>query len=103
MGALGEWVHKQRQLYATKNANYMVQKAALLDEVGFEWTPRGNTKLTWETGLEMLLEYGKINGHYDVQRPAPEEGGTNSAEFRLYNWVESLHNMYRSYKLGRQS
>lgn len=108
MGSLGEWVHKQRTLYAKKEVNYMKHYFPKLDEVGFEWTPRGNTKLTWETGLGMLLEYGKINGHYDVQCPTcfEESGGVDfyrSAEFRFYRWVESLHSMYRSYKLGRQS
>ena len=49
------------------------------------------------------MEYGRINGHYDVQSPSTEEVDRKSDEFRLYKWVESLHGMYRSYKLGRQS
>jgi len=98
-----QWVHKQRTLYSKKDVNYMTHKAPQLDEVGFEWTPRGNTKMTWETGLELLLEYGNTNGHYDVHCPTPEEGGAKSPGFRLYRWVESLHSMYRSYKLGRQA
>ena len=51
------------------------------------------------------LEFGKIHGHYDVPRPVvtSEGSGYNSPEYRLYKWVESLHSMYRSYKLGRQS
>jgi len=84
--------------------DYMKDRAPKLNALGFEWTPRGNTKLTWETGLEMLLEYGEINGHYDVPRPTGDaEGSTTSPAYRLYKWVESLHSMHRSYTLGRQS
>ena len=32
-----------------------------LDEVGFEWTPRGNTRVTWDEGFEMLVSV--INEH----------------------------------------
>ncbi len=49
------------------------------------------------------MEYGKTNGHYDVQRPNTEKADAKSDELRLYKWVESLHRMYRSYTLGRQS
>jgi len=116
MGSLGEWVHKQRGLYARNDKNYMKNKAPKLDEVGFEWTPRGNTKMSWDEGFEMLMEYGRINEDFDVPCPVStttsleannEENGKSvdrkSDAFRLYKWVESLHVMYRSYKLGRQS
>jgi len=102
MGKLGEWVHKQRVCYAKKDKNFMLNKAPKLDEVGFEWTPRGNTRLNWDEGFEMLMEFGRINGHYNVPCP-PEEVDRKSNEVRLYNWVESLHRMYKSYKLGRQA
>jgi len=55
MGSLGEWVHKQRTLYGRKEASYMKNKAPKLDEIGFEWTPRGNTKMTWDEGFDMLV------------------------------------------------
>jgi len=74
-----------------------------LDVVGFEWTPRGNTRVTWDEGFEMLMDYGRMHGDYDVQPPATGQVDTKSDEFRLYQWVESLHSMYRSYKLGRMS
>ena len=62
------------------------------------------------------MEYGRINEDFDV--PCPVSTTTSleannevdgklvdrkSDAFRLYKWVESLHVMYRSYKLGRQS
>ncbi|KAL7546550.1 hypothetical protein ACHAWF_009911 [Thalassiosira exigua] len=110
MGQLGEWVHKQRTMYAKNDKAYMKAKAPLLDSVGFEWTPRGNTRMSWDKGFEMLMAFGNEHGHFDVPCPPPEfdeEGkpldGRKSDARRLYNWVESLHGMYRSYKLGRRS
>jgi len=44
-----------------------------------------------------------MHWHYDVQHPVTGQVDTKSDEFRLYQWVESLHSMYRSYKLGRMS
>eukprot|EP00571_Detonula_confervacea_P011409 CAMPEP_0172303614 /NCGR_PEP_ID=MMETSP1058-20130122/5133_1 /TAXON_ID=83371 /ORGANISM="Detonula confervacea, Strain CCMP 353" /LENGTH=246 /DNA_ID=CAMNT_0013014495 /DNA_START=33 /DNA_END=769 /DNA_ORIENTATION=+ len=101
MGSMGEWVHKQRTIYSRKDPNYMKSKAPKLDEVGFEWTPRGNTRMSWDEGFETLIEFGRINGHFDV--PTGSEVDKKSDAHRLHKWVESLHDMYRSYKLGRQS
>jgi len=115
MGGLGEWVHKQRGLYARNDKNYMKKKAPRLDEVGFEWTPRGNTRMKWDEGVELLLEFGRTNGHFIVPNPRDSSSNRDGNEedveqvdiksdaYRLYKWVESLHVMYRSYKLGRQS
>lgn len=57
--------------------------------------------MSWDEGFEMLIAFGRINGHYDV--PCPTEADAKSTPRRLYRWVQSLHDMYRSYKLGRQS
>ena len=53
------------------------------------------------------MDFGRINGHFDVPPPASSDTNENgkgkkSDAHRLYKWVESLHAMYRSYKLGRQ-
>ena len=47
------------------------------------------------------MEFDRINGHFDV--PTGSEVDKKSDAHRLHKWVESLHDMYRSYKLGRQS
>ena len=47
------------------------------------------------------MEFGRINGHFNV--PCPVDVDKKGDAHRLYKWVESLHGMYRSYKLGRQS
>eukprot|EP00580_Thalassiosira_gravida_P012261 CAMPEP_0201630722 /NCGR_PEP_ID=MMETSP0493-20130528/4956_1 /ASSEMBLY_ACC=CAM_ASM_000838 /TAXON_ID=420259 /ORGANISM="Thalassiosira gravida, Strain GMp14c1" /LENGTH=78 /DNA_ID=CAMNT_0048101935 /DNA_START=114 /DNA_END=350 /DNA_ORIENTATION=- len=57
--------------------------------------------MSWEEGFDMLMEFHRINGHFDV--PSASELDKMSDERRLYKWVESLHNMYRSYKIGRKS
>ena len=64
---------------------------------------------TW-TDASPQVEFGRQNGHYVVPNPLTDDipkaeraALVKSDEYRLYNWVESLHKMYRSYKLGRQS
>lgn len=49
------------------------------------------------------MEFGRVNGHFNVPCPAGENVDKKGDAHRLYKWVESLHGMYRSYKLGRQS
>ena len=58
------------------------------------------------------MEFGRINGHYHLPNPSNSNADDGlqqqptdkkSDAYRLYKWVESLHGMYRSYKLGRQS
>ncbi|KAL7549721.1 hypothetical protein ACHAWF_012992 [Thalassiosira exigua] len=122
MGRVGLFVHKQvrlnllhsctkqfvtcRQAYARRDEGFMKTRFQRLDEVGFEWTPRGNTRMSWDDGWDMLMEFHRTNGHFNVPRPTSEGGerlDRKSNAVRLYNWVQSLHSMYRSYKLGRKS
>ena len=65
-------------------------------------TPRGNTRMSWDEGFELLMAFGKLHGHFDVPNPGPN-ADKMSNERRLYNWVMSLHTMYKSYKAGRKS
>ena len=63
-----------------------------------------NFMLTTPTPLQ--IAFGRIHGHFDVPRPPPNENGKNNTKtdtWKLYAWVNSLHGMYRSYKLGRQA
>lgn len=99
-GTLGLWVQKQRKAYAKNEPKYMRTKFPKLDEIGFEWTPRGYTRMSWTEGFEFLTAFGTLNGHFDVPCPG---GNKKSDAHRLYRWVESLHGMYRSYKVGRRS
>ncbi|KAL7544582.1 hypothetical protein ACHAWF_007958, partial [Thalassiosira exigua] len=101
LGQMGEWVHKQRTMYAKNDRVYMKAKAPLLDSVGFEWTPQGNTRMSWDEGFTMLMAFRNEHGHFNVPCPPPEfekEGkpldSHKSDACRLYNWVESLHGMY---------
>ncbi|KAL7544588.1 hypothetical protein ACHAWF_007968 [Thalassiosira exigua] len=97
---LGRWVAKQRKKYAQNDEDFMKEKAPLLDEIDFEWTPRGNTRMSWEEGFELLIAFGEANGHYNVPKPPPPDGASKdrfgtSDERRFYVWVESLHKMHR--------
>jgi len=49
------------------------------------------TSFSWDEGFEMLIEFGRINGHLDV--PTVSEGFKNSDVHRLHKWAESLHGM----------
>jgi len=100
MGTMGEWIRKQRVLYVKRDENFMKRKFPKLDGVGFEWTPRGYTRMSWTEGLKLLIAFHSTNGNFNVPCPV---GDTKSQAFRLYRWVESLHNMYQSYKSGKQS
>lgn len=59
-------VHKQRQHYARGTENFMKTKAIKLDEIGFEWTPRGNTKIKWEEGLDLLVSIVLLSVHVRI-------------------------------------
>ena len=98
-GQLGMWTHKQRRSYTRQHEKFMKERAPKLDAIGFEWTPRGNRKVKWDDGFEMLMAFGRIHGHYNVQEP--NTGDSKGNANMLFRWVQSLHAMYRSYQLGR--
>jgi len=100
MGALGGWVKNQRRLYTLRDKTFMQDKFYKLDAVGFEWTQRGYVRMSWEEGFQLLLEFHRTHGHFDVPCPG---GDKQSQAFRLYRWVSSLHAMYLSYRSGRRS
>ena len=72
--------------------------------------------IVWVKFISSQMEFGRINGNFHVTDPRSSSSSNSkgnekdvqpvdvkSEAFRLYRWVESLHGMYRSYKLGRQS
>ena len=46
------------------------------------------------------MAFYRINRSFDVP---PPDGDKNSQAGRLHRWVESLHAMFHSYTIGRQS
>jgi hypothetical protein len=110
---VGEWSHHQRGKYSAKNRHFMETKAPRLDETGFEWTPRGYTRMSWEEGFERLMAFRRLNGHFDVPQPTGDDAnvivdgkpvpGKMSDAHKLHRWVRSMHDLHRSYTLGRQS
>ena len=91
---IGEWTHRMRSHYASKCKSFMQTKAPRLDAIGFDWTPRGYTRMSWDEGFEMLLAFGRLNGHFDVPMPPKHESnivengkavkGKKSVAHRLY-------------------
>ncbi|KAL3811933.1 hypothetical protein ACHAXA_001580 [Cyclostephanos tholiformis] len=110
-GALGEWVHMQRRLYNKKDKNFLASRAPMLDDIGFEWHPRKHTVVSFEDNFRRLVEFGRINGHYDVPFSLPEgyRGDIDgldrdlSETHRFAKWVKRLHAEYRSYASGKGS
>merc|ERR1712194_831457 len=112
-GRLGEWVNRQRCEFVKNDEHYMKYRAPKLDAVGFEWTPRGHTRIKWEDGWELLVEFGRSNGHFNVPNPKTTAIQASKEEVdlplakskaqRLYSWVKSIQRMYRQYKLGRKA
>ncbi|KAL9189369.1 hypothetical protein ACHAXT_009044 [Thalassiosira profunda] len=110
-GTLGEWVHMQRRLYNRKDPNFLAKKAQMLEDIGFEWSPRKHALVSWEDNFNRLVEFGRINRHYNVQSPFPEgyageyegEDGELVEAHRFHKWVRRIHTEYRAYAAGKGS
>jgi len=111
-GTLGEWVHMQRRLYNKKDPNFLARRAPLLEDIGFEWHPRKHALVSWDDNFNRLMEFGRINRHYNVQSPFPEgylgdHEGEQDAELveaqRFHKWVRRIHAEYRAYASGKMS
>ena len=59
VGPLGRWVEQQRYDYRKKNMNFMKNRAPILDEIGFEWNPRGFDLGSWDERIEELVSCRK--------------------------------------------
>jgi len=110
-GTLGEWVHMQRRLYNKKDKNFLARRAPLLDEIGFEWHPRKHALVSWEDNFNRLVEFGRLNRHYNVLSPFPEgyagefeeQDGELVEAHRFSKWVKRIHAECRVYESGKGS
>ncbi len=68
---LGLWSNSQRQ--NRKNGILTAERIRLLDEIGFEWTPRDSV---WDEGFNKLLAYKAEHGNVDVSKHPNTELGT---------------------------
>mmetsp|Transcript_6664 Transcript_6664/g.15113 ORF Transcript_6664/g.15113 Transcript_6664/m.15113 type:complete len:805 (+) Transcript_6664:156-2570(+) len=107
---IGNWVHNQRRYYVQKDKKFMANRAPKLDEIGFPWVLRkSNITLSWEDQFQKLVEFSRVNRHFNVPCPeeAPgdkEENETETTEaLRFYRWVQQLHYNYRHYQYGGQT
>lgn len=110
-GTLGEWVHMQRRLYNKKDPKFLSRKAHLLEDIGFEWQPRKHALVSWDDNFNRLVEFGRINRHYNVDSPFPEgyigdyegEDADLVEAHRFHKWVRRIHSEYRTYVSGKGS
>ncbi len=54
-GSLGEWVHKQRQLYNKRDEKFMETRYPKLEAIGFEFTTNRSDNKPWDHRLEELV------------------------------------------------
>ena len=67
--------------------------------------------VSWDDNFNRLVEFGRINRHYNVQSPFPEgyvgdyegEDGEVVEAHRFHKWVKRIHAEYRSYASGKGS
>eukprot|EP00956_Cyclotella_meneghiniana_P005765 scaffold7460_cov64-Cyclotella_meneghiniana.AAC.9 len=101
-GTLGEWVHKQRCKWARKDKAFMEKYYDKLEEVGFLWKVKERNSISWEARVEQLIEFGRLNGHFQVPNPDYDDvdnsEGTSVEAARFYKWVNNLHTEYQAYK-----
>ena len=88
---LGTWVHTQRKVY---NRNKMsVERADLLNSIGFEWGARSST---WNDMYLRLVAYQKVhNGDANVPRNYDQDA-------QLGNWVHNQRKAYKNSKMPRE-
>lgn len=90
--SLGTWLSTQRKQYA--NCKLDTQKIALLDGLGFKWSPR---EAAWKQGYAEALQYYEKNGHLNFSAAYVTENG-----YKLGEWIRSQIRMYQRGALTAQ-
>jgi len=102
-GTIGNWLKGQRKLYTKKDADFMANRCAKLEELGVPLRQRKYTALSWDDRFQQLVglsfvtivlvgfsflfiyeilcglnlnqvEFGRVNRHFKVPNPAPDNG-----------------------------
>ncbi|KAL7526998.1 hypothetical protein ACHAXR_004649 [Thalassiosira sp. AJA248-18] len=110
-GSLGDWLKSQRKLYTKKDADFMVKKFPKLEEIGVPLRQRNYfTALGWDDRFQQLVEFGRVNRHFNVPNPAPDNAeyrgllqdlSSDTADAnRFYKWVGRLHTEHKALQRG---
>ncbi|KAL9178325.1 hypothetical protein ACHAXT_001753 [Thalassiosira profunda] len=105
-GGLGNWLKTQRKLYSKRDADFMESKAAKFEAIGVPLRTRHYAAQSWEDRFQQLVEFGRVNRHFDVANPVPDgadppDANTEAAEaVRFYKFVKRLHTEYRALQRG---
>mmetsp|Transcript_28546 Transcript_28546/g.59461 ORF Transcript_28546/g.59461 Transcript_28546/m.59461 type:complete len:629 (-) Transcript_28546:52-1938(-) len=106
-GSLGEWVHKQRQLYNKRDEKFMEKRYPKLEAIGFEFTTNRTDLKTWDHRFEELVAFHRVNGHFDVPCPPSagecDENDPEMEQYRLHKWVNRQRAEYRAYASGQNT
>uniref|UniRef100_A0A7S4N9C8 Helicase-associated domain-containing protein n=1 Tax=Odontella aurita TaxID=265563 RepID=A0A7S4N9C8_9STRA len=76
---------EQRKSSAALTMNELAERVRLLEEIGFNWTPRDKS---WDDHFAALCAYREMHGHCDV----PEK---YSPDPKLGHWVRNQRKFYR--------
>jgi len=109
-GTIGNWLKNQRKLYTKKDADFMASRCAKLEEVGVPLRQRHYTALSWDDRFQQLVEFGRVNRHFKVPNPTPDNGegremlqdlSSDVADAkRFYKFVQKIHTEYRALQRG---
>ena len=73
--ALGTWVQTQRRQYRLRNegkhSHLTEERIKLLEDLGFEWSPKGNS---WDDRYDQLVEYKAEHNNCRVPTRIPQQG-----------------------------
>lgn len=87
-GSLGAWVKNQR----SGKEKLPKERKKRLDDLGFEWNPRG-TSTTWDERLDELTKYKAENGHCNVHQ---------KSQGSLGEWVNNQRRARKKDKLSTE-
>ncbi|KAL7438389.1 hypothetical protein ACHAXH_007609, partial [Discostella pseudostelligera] len=109
-GALGNWLKGQRKLYTKNDADFMMNKRPKLEEIGVPLRQRPYSALSWDDRFQQLVEFGRVNRHFNVPNPIPENAdgremivdpSSDVADAkRFYKFVVKLNTDYRNLQRG---
>lgn len=86
----------------------MANKRPMLEELGVPLRQRTYTAMSWDDRFQQLVEFGRVNRHFNVPHPSPDNAESRvidpnseaADQNRFYKFVAKLHADYRAMQRG---